>query len=95
MFTKNVDYVSYFLVSRYKNFPGRWNVYAGLYQAMSQEASVSVKYLKSQNYPQIGSIIRDGKMTSINEGAAIDTVEVKFSFDMPIPLNNIDITIVV
>jgi hypothetical protein len=95
MFTKNVDFVSYFLVQRYKGYIGQWNVYKGLFDAMTLTASSAVKFLKDNEVPQFGGIIRGGKLTKIGEGAAIDTAEVKFRFDMPVPLNNIDITIVV
>jgi hypothetical protein len=95
MFTKNVDFVSYFLVGRYKKFIGQWNVFKGVFDAMAVEATSSIKFLKDNEVPQLGGIIRGGKLANVAEGAAIDTAEVKFNFDMPVPLNNIDITIVV
>jgi hypothetical protein len=95
MFTKNVDFVSYFLVQQFAKYIGQWNVYPGLFTAMSQEATGAIKFLKDQVVPQLGGVIKGGQLTSLVEGSAIDTVEAKFNFDMPVPLNNIDITIVV
>jgi hypothetical protein len=95
MFTKNVDFVSYFLLGRYKKYIGQWNVTSGLFDAMALDATSAIKFLKDSEVPQFGGVIRGGRLAGATEGAAIDTAEIKFSFDMPVPLNNIDITIVV
>jgi hypothetical protein len=43
--------------------------------------------------PKIGGIIKGGNLTQLEEGTNIDSILMRFKLDIPIPLNNIDITV--
>lgn len=94
MVTKNVDFISYFIVSQYQPMIGKYNITQGTIDLMKQIAGGIIKYLaENLKVDKLGGVIKRGTLLYIKEGASIDTLEVKFKFGIPIPLNNIDITI--
>lgn len=94
MVTKNVDFISYFIVAQYKSMIGRYNITSGTIDHMKQVASAILKYLREDlSVDKLGGVIKGGTLLYIREGASIDTLEMKFRLSIPIPLNNIDITI--
>jgi hypothetical protein len=95
--TKNVDYIAKFIRNNYSQFTGQWNIVDTTIDALKDTATASISFLKEKTVlPKLGGVIRRGSLESIIEDPdQIDTVIMRFEFKVPIPLNNIDITIVV
>jgi hypothetical protein len=94
-FTKNVDFVSKFLRGAYISFIGKWNIIDTTIDSLKGTGQSAVSFLKERTrLPRIGGVIRGGTIASLKESLdQIDTVEIRFVLNMPIPLNQIDITV--
>jgi len=94
-FTKNVDFVAKFLRGAYASFAGRYNIIDTTLDELKSTGQSSLSFLKDRTrLPRIGGVIRGGALSSLKESETqIDTVEIRFALNMPIPLNNIDITV--
>ena len=95
--TKNVDFIAKFLRKSHKNFIGKYNVVDNAFDDLKTLAGGEMKFLKEKTkLPQIGGVISNGKLTSaIQDPVNIDSIQETYSLDIPIPLNNLDITIIV
>jgi len=92
--TKNVDYIAKFWRITYGKFIGQYNIIDTTLDALKLTANSGLKFLKDSKVPKFGGVIRSGELKSVTESTtAIDTVEIVISHNIPIPLNNIDITI--
>lgn len=93
--TKNVDFIAKFLRNAYKGPIGRYNIVDTTMDLLKTTAQASLNFLKDYTrLPFIGGNIRSGSLVSIVEDPdQIDTVKIRFSLQVPIPLNYIDITI--
>lgn len=92
--TKNVDFIAKFLRTTYAGFIGQYNIVDTTLDALRTTATAAVKFLKDRKVPKFGGVIRSGALKSLIESPTqIDTVEMRFGFSIPIPLNHIDITI--
>lgn len=93
--TKNVDSICKFLRKTYKNPIGKYNIVDTTLDYLKTVATGAVKFLRDETKVQfLGGQIRSGKLISIAESAEqIDTVQLRFGFSIPIPLNHIDITV--
>lgn len=93
--TKNVDFIAKFLRDTYKGFPGRYNIIDTTLDELRTVAKAVLTFLKEDTrLPRIGGVIRSGSLVKVEESTTqIDTVKMRFKFDIPIPLNNLDITI--
>ena len=92
--TKNVDYIAKFLRTTFASFIGQYNIVDTTFDELSATAQGAINFLKSNPLPKIGSVIRGGSLTQLAESEdQIDTIIMRFSFLIPIPLNYIDITI--
>lgn len=93
--TKNVDYISKFLRSAYKGFIGVYNIVETTLDELKNTAKACITFLKdTTRLPRIGGVIRSGQLTKLEESdTQIDTVIMRFLFNIPIPLNNLEITI--
>ena len=93
--TKNVDFIAKFLRNAYRGFPGRYNIIDTTLDELRTVAKAVISFLKDDTrLTRIGGVIRSGALVSLVESATqIDTVKMRFKFDIPIPLNNLDITI--
>jgi hypothetical protein len=92
--TKNVDFIAKFLRDTYAGFIGQYNIVDTTLDALRTTATAAVKFLKDRRVPKFGGVIRTGSLISLVESETqIDTVEMRFGFSIPIPLNHIDITI--
>lgn len=93
--TKNVDFIAKFWRNTYAKFIGQYNIVDTTMDALKTTAGAGIKFLKDNTkIPRFGGVIRSGNLTSIKESETqIDTVAIRFSFGIPVPLNNIDITI--
>jgi len=93
--TKNVDFVPKFLRGAYKNFVGRYNIIDTTLDDLKGTGQSSISFLKDRTrLPKVGGVIRGGTLASLKESVTqIDSVEIRFALNFPIPLNNIDITV--
>jgi len=92
--TKNVDFIAKFLRQTFAPYIGQYNIVDTTFDALSATAQGAVNFLKGNPLPKIGAVIRGGSMTGLGESPdAIDTIDMRFGFLIPIPLNYIDITI--
>lgn len=94
MVTKNVDYIAKFMRNSFGSFIGKYNIVDSTYDELKSVSGSVIDYLKNQTTIKgIGGIIKSGSLKEIKEGASIDTINMKFGLDIPVPLNNIDIVI--
>jgi hypothetical protein len=93
--TKNVDFIAKFIRSQYASFIGQWNIVDTTLDELKLNAKATINFLKDDTkLPKIGGVIRSGQLKSLTEDETqIDTVKMRFGFNIPIPLNNLDITI--
>lgn len=93
--TKNVDFIAKFLRRTYAPFIGQYNIVDTTLDALKMTGGSVIKFLKDKTrVPRFGGVIRSGVLKSLAEDAEqIDTVNIVFSFGIPVPLNNIDIVI--
>lgn len=93
--TKNVDFIAKFMRDTYKGFPGVYNIVDTTLDELRGVAKGALTFLKDNTrLPRIGGVIRSGNLALLEESEdQIDTVIMRFKFNIPIPLNNLDITI--
>jgi len=93
--TKNVDFIAKFIRTAYLGYPGVYNIIDTTEDDLRTTAKGIITFLKEDTrLPRIGGVIRSGKLKSVVESEEqIDTMKMRFGFNIPIPLNNIDITI--
>lgn len=92
--TKNVDLVARFLRQLYAPFLGVYNITETLLDLMKTRGEAGVSFLKQQTAPRVGAPLRKGSLSRIEESAIQpDSVEVDFRIGVPLPLNNVRITL--
>jgi hypothetical protein len=93
--TKNVDFIAKFIRDNHKQFPGKYNIVDNAFDDLKTNAAGIIAYLRDDTkLPKIGGVIRSGKLVSVEQDLAnIDTIIEQWNLDIPIPLNNLDITI--
>lgn len=95
--TKNVDFVAKFIRDNHRQFIGQYNIVDAALDDLKSNAQGLITFLKdSTRLPKIGGVIRSGRLTKLEvDPVNIDSVIERYRMDFPIPLNNLDITIVV
>ncbi len=95
--TKNVDFIAKFIRNNHMQFIGQYNIVDSTLDDLKTNAKGIINFLtESTRQPRIGGVIKGGSLTSIGaDPSNIDTVVARYQFDIPIPLNNLDITVVV
>lgn len=94
--TKNVDLIARFFRALYKPYTGVYNITDGLLDLLKTTGTGGIDFLKEQRAPRVGAPLRSGKLTRIEESASQpDTVEIDIGISIPIPLNNITLTLLV
>jgi hypothetical protein len=94
--TKNVDLVARFLRQLFAPFVGTYNITETLLDLMKTRGEAGVSFLKEQSAPRVGAPLRSGSLSRIQESATEpDSVEVDFRIGVPLPLNNVKITLFV
>lgn len=92
--TKNVDFIAKFARNSFTQYIGKYNIVDSTLDELKGTAQAVIKFLSEETKQNaIGGVIRSGRLVSLEEGTNIDSVLIRFSFDIPIPLNNIDITV--
>lgn len=92
--TKNVDFIAKFLRNNFSSFPGEYNIVDTTLDELKTSAVAQIAFLRNDTRrPKIGGVIRSGELVLLEEDVnQIDTVKMRFRFNIPIPLNNLDIT---
>ena len=94
--TKNVDLIARFFRDLYRPFIGIYNITDGLFDLLKTRGGGGIEFLIEQRAPRIGAPLRSGELTRIEESAdQPDTVEIDIEIGVPIPLNNIKLTLLV
>jgi hypothetical protein len=95
--TKNVDFIAKFIRNNHKQFIGKYNIVDTTFDDLKSNAQGIITFLRDRTkLPKIGGVIKNGKLTTIEQDPSnIDTIVETWTLDIPIPLNNLDITIVV
>jgi hypothetical protein len=94
-FTKNCDYCCKFIRNAYKGYIGVYNIVESTLDELRNTAKAVLTFLKDDTrLPRIGGVIRSGQLTKLEESTTqIDTVIMRFKLNLPIPLNNLEITV--
>lgn len=95
--TKNVDFIAKFIRTYHQDFIGKYNIVDNTFEDLKTMAKGICTFLaESTKLPKIGGVIRNGRLETVQQDPVnIDTILERYVFDIPIPLNNLDITIVV
>jgi len=94
--TKNVDLIARFFRGLYKPFLGIYNITDTVLDLLKTRGEGGLTFLKNQRAPRVGAPLRSGQMARIEESSSQpDTVEIDIEIDVPLPLNNIKLTLLV
>jgi hypothetical protein len=94
--TKNVDLIARFFRALYRPFLGIYNITDGLLDLLKTRGESGIGFLLDQRAPRVGAPIRQGQLTRIEESdIQPDTVEIDVDITIPLPLNNIKLTLLV
>ena len=95
--TKNVDFISKFIKKTYSPMPGVSNIVDTTKDEVRTVAKGIITFLKDETrLPKIGGKIKSGILTKVEEDAVqIDKLRARFEMDIPIPLNELEVTIAV
>jgi hypothetical protein len=94
--TKNVDLCARFFRGLFKPFIGIYNVYDGLLDILKTRSESGITFLKNQRAQRIGAPLRNGQLSRIEESAdQPDSVEIDITINVPLPLNNLKLTLLV
>jgi len=95
--TKNVCFIQKFIRQNHQIFIGQYNIVEGTFDDLRTAAKANTDFLRdSTRRPKIGGVIKSGRLVELSQDPVnIDTVVERYKLDIPIPLNNLDITIVV
>jgi hypothetical protein len=97
MVTRNVDSISYYFMGLLKPYIGRYNVTPETIEALRATILGGIDYLKSTRISQLGGqVLADTSLVALAQHPTLkDRVQAKISLDVPYPMNNIDLTLVV
>ena len=94
MVTKNVDFIAKFMRNAFKDFIGQYNVVDSTFDEMKTRAASVISFLRDDTIvTKLGGVIKGGNLQTLEEGTNIDSILMRFKLDIPIPLNNVDITV--
>lgn len=97
MVRANVDSMSYFFLSNLKPFIGRANVTPSTLAVLRVQIDAAIEYLKSNGFTDtLGAQLIDGSITQLRIHSLLkDRVVVAVDLEIPYPLNNIELHLVV
>lgn len=95
--TKNVDFIAKFIRTNHRPFIGQYNIVDSTFDDLKTAAAGNIQFLTNNTKRnKIGGVIRSGKLVSVEQDPAnIDSILERWLLNIPIPLNNLDITIAV
>ena len=94
--TKNLDMISRFLRGIYKPYLGIYNITSTLLDLLKTKGESAATFLLAQRAPRVGAPVRSMSLSRIEESATQpDSVEIDHKVDVPLPLNNLKVTLLV
>ena len=94
--TKNVDLVARFFRNLYAPYIGIYNITDALLDILKSITQAGITFLKDQTSPRVGGVLRDGSISVLGEDETQpDTVNITIDINIPFPLNNILVTLLV
>jgi hypothetical protein len=94
--TKNVDLISRFFRKLYAPYTGIYNITDALLDILKSITVAGITFLKDQTSPRVGGVLRDGSISELAEDSTLpDTVNITIDINIPYPLNNIKVTLLV
>jgi len=94
--TKNVDLLSRFFRNLFAPFIGIYNITDTLLDILKTRGESGITFLLAARVQRVGAPIRRGTLASISESEIQpDSVEITVDVDVPLPLNNLKITLLV
>lgn len=94
--TKNVDLVARFFRRLYRPYIGIYNITDALLDLLKSVTLAGIDFLKQSTAPRVGGVLRDGSISSLGEDSLQpDTVNIVIDINIPYPLNNIKVMLLV
>lgn len=92
--TKNVDFVSLFIVKQLKEFLGIYNITPATIALALNKAEATITFLKENTLPKIGASLVNAKIIQLDQDpAALDTLRLVIDIKVPFPVNFIRVTL--
>lgn len=92
--TKNVDLIARFFRGLFAPFIGPYNITQSLLDLMKTRGEGGIVFLLAQRAPRVGAPLKSGSLSRIQESTSQpDSVEVDVKCDVPLPLNNVTVTL--
>jgi hypothetical protein len=94
---RNVDSMSYLFLNRLSPYIGRSNVTPSALDILSVEVTASIDFLKANGFTDtLGGQLIDGVITQLRQHALLkDRVVIVLELEIPYPMNNIEVHLVV
>ena len=94
---RNVDSMSYLFLNRLSPYIGRSNVTPSALDILSVEVTASIDFLKANGFTDtLGGQLIDGTITQLRQHALLkDRVVIVLDLEIPYPMNNIEVHLVV
>lgn len=93
---KNWDYISYFFHDILKVFVGKWNITPDSLQTLRQSITASGNLLKGRKLPKVGAPLVDFSIKTLKQDPDnLDNVICEMPIDMPEPMNNASLFLIV
>lgn len=95
--TKNVDFIAKFIRLNHQQFIGTYNIVDQTFDDLKTNAKGIINFLtNSTRLPKIGGVISNGQLTSIAQNPSeLDGIIETWNISVPVPLNYLDITLVI
>ena len=94
--TKNVDLIAKFFRGLYRPFLGIYNITDTLLDLLKTRGEGGIQFLKDQRANRVGAPLRRGNLSRIQESSTQpDTVEIDIEITVPLPLNNVKLTLLI
>tara|TARA_Y100001938_G_scaffold120883_1_gene168016 strand:- start:5357 stop:8071 length:2715 start_codon:yes stop_codon:yes gene_type:complete len=97
MVVRNVDSMSYLFLNRLSPFIGRTNVTPSALDMINVEVTAAIDFLKANGYTDtLGGQLIDGEITQLRQHALLkDRVVIVVNLEIPYPMNNVEVHLVV
>lgn len=97
MIRRNVDSISYIFLNRLAPYIGRTNVTPSMLKKLRYEVEATISYLRNTGYTsELGGQLIDATITTLRVHPLLaDRVEIVLDLEVPYPLNNIEVHLVV
>lgn len=94
--TKNVDLIARFFRGLFQPFLGIYNITSGLLDLLKTRGEGGISFLLSRRAPRVGAPLRAGQVKRIEESSIQpDSVEIDIGISVPLPLNNLKLTLLI